>query len=77
MLRFAVLTILFVAVCASPISDKSTSNDVDVFVVDSLDEYLDQNPDVKIVDELERAETLEIEDRVEIVYRIGQRVNGM
>lgn len=73
MLRFILLAILFVAVCAGPIDEDSKSANLKVGVVESIDEYLAENPGVEILDEFEKEED---QDRRVMVYRIGQRING-
>lgn len=75
MLRFAVLVILLAAVCAVPINDVAKSADVEVIVVDSIDEYLTQNPEIELLERLEKEEVQE-PDRVQITYTLGRRVNG-
>lgn len=76
MLQFAVFAILFAAVSTGPITDQSESTDFDALFVDNIEEYLAQNPEVRIVDELEKSETLDSDDLRQIIYRFGQRVNG-
>lgn len=73
MLRFTVLALLFAAVCASPINEDSKSSNLEVGVVESIDKYLAENPDVEILDEFEKEED---QDRRVLTYRIGQRING-
>lgn len=73
MLRFAVSVIVIAAIRAIPITDFSKSAQVVVIIVDSIDEYLAQNPEVEI---LERLEKEEIEDRQQLQYTIGERGNG-
>lgn len=74
MLRFTILAILFVAVCAAPFNATSESADVDVIVVKSIEDYLAQNPNVKILEEFEKDD---IQDRQRIRYTVGQRNNGV
>lgn len=76
MLLFAVFGILFAVVYTGPITDQSKSTEFDVLVVDNLEEHLAQNPEVKIIEELEKVEALENDDLRQIRYRFGQRVNG-
>lgn len=44
MLRFALLAVLFSAVCAIPIGDESSQTTHGSNVVENIDEYLAQNP---------------------------------
>lgn len=76
MLRFAVLTILLAVVCAVPINDEVKSADPDVIVVDSIEKYLAQNPEVGSFEELDRSE-IQGENRQKIRYTFGARVHGM
>lgn len=55
MLRFAVLAVLFSAICAIPIDD-SRSSDVNVFTGESIEEYLAKNPGVEVLAELHESE---------------------
>lgn len=71
MLRFAVLAIWFAAVCAAPTTEEIDSPDV--MVVDSIDEYLVQHPNVEILKQLKEDE---MEDRLHVGYTIGERVSG-
>lgn len=73
MLRFAILVILIAAIRAIPIIDYSESAHADVIIVDNIDEYLALNPEVEI---LERMEKKEIQDRQQLQYTIGERGNG-
>lgn len=73
MLLFAILVILFGAVCTVPIIDYSKSAHVDVFVVESIEAYLAQNPEVEILEQMEKKE---IQDRQQLQYTIGERGNG-
>lgn len=53
MLRFAVLAILFAAVCAVPINQDSNSVDGTI-AVDSIDEYFAGNPELNFANDFER-----------------------
>lgn len=74
MLRFTVLAVLFATVCALPINDDSKSSDHDVIIVDSIDEYLAENPGSELIGELEEED---IQDRNHIKrYSFGKHVSG-
>lgn len=71
MLRFIVLSILFAVICAVPIDTKTEY--VNVTVVHSIDEYLTQNPNIVLFEQLEKEEN---QDRELLKYTLGQRVDG-
>lgn len=73
MFRFVVLAFLLAVVGAGPITDDLTSVDLDVLAVDSIDRYFAVNPEVKSFGQLKR----DVQNRQQIVYRLGQRVSGM
>lgn len=73
MLRFAVLAVLCAAVCAILINDESETADLEVTVVDNFDDYLAENPKLRL---LEQFEEEDIQDRNQIKYSLGNHVNG-
>lgn len=73
MLRFTILAVLFAAVCAGLINDKLKNADLDVTVVDNFDDYLAENPEVELLEQLVQEE---VRDRNQIKYTLGNHVNG-
>lgn len=73
MLRFAVLAILFAAICAAPTTEEPSSSELDVVAVESIDDYLALNPELELVDQLEKEE---ISNRQQFRYTLGKRVAG-
>lgn len=73
MLRFAVLVVLFAAVCAVSINDGLKTADLDVTVVENLEDYLAENPEVVLLAQFSKAY---IQDRAQIRYTLGNHVNG-
>lgn len=76
MLRFALFAALFAVVCSIPINDKSKSSDVDVFVGGSITEFLAQNPEVKILDELDEIAFQSQNGTISSVFKWGHREAG-
>lgn len=73
MLRFAVLAILFVAVCTVSINDELKTANLDVTVVDNLEDYLAESPEVELLAQFSKEY---IQDRAQIRYTLGNHVNG-
>lgn len=61
---------LFGAISCASIDSESAA-DFDLVVVEDIDEYLKENPEVKLLQKLER-----FENRVQIRYTLGSRVSG-
>lgn len=67
------MAILFAAVCAVPINDEAESAELGVNVVENIDEYLAEHPEVKLL-EMNRT-AIQDGDRQVLVYDIGKRVD--
>lgn len=76
MLRFELFAVLFAAVCAVPIDDESKSSDVDVLFGGSFEEYLAQNPEMKLLRELDEVEIQCEGSNVTSTFTWGKRVAG-
>lgn len=73
MLRFAALAILCAAVCAVSVIGEPNSADFGVDVVESIDKYLAQNPEIEFLHEMDGKF---MDDRQQFRYSHGRRLQG-
>lgn len=70
------IALIFCLIVAAVLAENLNTN-VNVAIVENLDEYLSNHPEVKLLQQLEKVVAPKSESPfIQLTYRLGNRING-